>query len=504
MVFVPAAGAPPQQSDLTDITLLYTSDEHGWLLPFKEGGRTWGGAAEVLGAWITREGHCPGPQPREFDGQAAPVPDAPSAPGCEDRRTIAISGGDSYTGPAVTTFFAGAPMAQALARMGYVASALGNHEFDFGRERFVRNRAASGMEYLAANVQSRLPDMHLPPYVMVERRGVKVAFVGLATDTTLSTAMASRFTGVNFLSEEAPLDAAVRGAWRAHADVVVVIAHECADVVAPILARHPEWRLAFFGAAHCHKVVEQVVNGTPLVSPGWRFAHYVRVPIVVDRAAAPGRRLVSSRAEVVDVVRDDSTIAPVDAPLSALVSGYAARLDAALGEPIGFSRQGMAKGSQQIARWIAGAWREELHADVAIINMGGIRQAVSKGPLTLATVWSVMPFDNKLIVARVSGRQLVDDVRVPDMATSGLVEKGDGYALSDGRRLDPDKVYSVVTIDFLYLGGAHVTMRTQDPSATDTGIDWREPVVAWTKRGLATPDVPVELRLPPGIVVTPE
>src|SRR5438552_16739876 len=76
----PDAAAPGP----VDVTILYTSDEHGWLLPFEDGGKVWGGAAELLGQWIEREGHCIA---------------------CADPATLALSGGDNFTGPAISAYF---------------------------------------------------------------------------------------------------------------------------------------------------------------------------------------------------------------------------------------------------------------------------------------------------------------------------------------------------------------------------------------------------------------
>src|SRR5690349_16817803 len=68
---VTAAGtatAPVPVPAPVSITLLYTSDEHGWLAPLVEKGVAHGGAAEILSHWIAREGHCPGPLPDAWPG----------------------------------------------------------------------------------------------------------------------------------------------------------------------------------------------------------------------------------------------------------------------------------------------------------------------------------------------------------------------------------------------------------------------------------------------------
>ena len=216
--------------------------------------------------------------------------------------------------------------------MGYVAAAFGNHEFDFGRVQFLKNRETARMAYLGANmkvVDPAIEGMQLPKFVTVTRRGVKIANVAVATDTTPTTAMPSRFVGVEFLPEEPALDDAIRAAWATHPDAVVAIAHECPDKLAPILERHPEWHLAFFGGAHCHKVMARVIGGVSLMSPGWRFQDYVRVPMVIDPRRPEKERVVSARAEIVETAGapNDPTIPP-DHTLQAMLTDDNAKMEA--------------------------------------------------------------------------------------------------------------------------------------------------------------------------------
>jgi 5'-nucleotidase/UDP-sugar diphosphatase len=431
---------------------------------------------------------------------------APAPSACEDLATIAISGGDNYTGPAISTFFHGASTARVMRRMGYVVSAFGNHEFDFGREQFLKNRDTAGLTYLGGNIKVVDPSLaafELPKFVTVTRRGMKIAIVGVATDTTPTTAMPSRFVGLSFLPEEPALDAGIREAWATHPDAVVAIAHECPDKLAPMLERHPEWHLAFFGGAHCHKVMAKVVAGVSLMSPGWRYQDYVRVPLVLDPRKPEQARVVSARAEIVETAAAPGDGAfPPDHALEALLNDDKSKMEAALGEEIGFSRTGLAKDSREIAQWIGNAWREELHADVAIVNSGGIRQGIPKGPITKALLWGVMPFDNKLVLMKMKGKDLVADLALDEMTASGISATASGYVTADGKPFDPERVYGVVTIDFLYLGGAHAPFKQQDPDAVETEVDWRVPVVAWTKR-IATTGAPIEAKLPRGGVYNP-
>jgi 5'-nucleotidase/UDP-sugar diphosphatase len=471
---------------LAEITLLYTSDEHGWLLPVVENGTVTGGAAETLGALKASEGHCVG-----------------DAAACPDPRTLLLSGGDNFTGPAVSSYFAGESMADAMGAMGYAAIAFGNHELDFGRIAFVANRARTHAVYLAANVHAldasaQSDGMELPAFRIFERRGAKIGVVGLATDTTLTSAMASRFVGVGFETEEKALARAVPEAWAAGADAVVLIAHECPDSLLPILDRHPEWNLSFVGAGHCHKLVVTRSGSTPVIAPGWRFERYVRIPLTIDLDKAPLPRARPVIPQLVTVAHAQSdTKTPVDAPLASAAAGWQTKLTQALGEEIGYTSSGLTRDSTAIARWIAGAYRTELKTDVAIINTGGIRQGLPKGAITRAAVWSILPFDNKLVIVKLKGRDLIVDLETPEAGFSGVERVGKVYRLANGKPLDPEATYSVATIDFLYYGGSSFQFLKQDPTPKETGIDWRAPLVAWMRQQKTTQLAPLERRIDP-------
>jgi 5'-nucleotidase / UDP-sugar diphosphatase len=482
---VAAAAAAPVGRGTAEITLLYTSDEHGWLLPVVENGKVTGGAAEALGQMKANEGHCVG------DAAACPSP-----------RTLLLSGGDTFTGPAISSYFAGEPMADAMRKMGYAAVAFGNHELDFGRAAFVANRARLGAVYVAANVHAVDPairaEMELPAFQIFERRGARIGVVGLATETTLTSAMASRFVGVGFEAEEAALSRAIPDAWAAGADAVVLIAHECPDKLLPILDRHPEWDLSFVGAGHCHKLLVTHSGPTPVVAPGWRFERYVRVPLTIDLDKPLHRRAGPATPVLVPVVHAEGDLkAPVDAPLAAAAAGWQTQLTQALGEELGYTATGFPRESTEIARWIAGATRAELKTDVAIVNTGGIRQALPKGVITKSTVWSILPFDNKVLIVKLKGRDLIVDLETPEAGFAGVERTVHGYRLAGGKPLDPEATYSVATIDYLYYGGSSFQFLKQDPTPKETGLDWRAPLIEWMKRRKTTLRTPLERRIDP-------
>ena len=126
------------ENELVDITIFHTSDEHGWLEPSRPPGslNVVGGAANIR-SWILEK------------------------EGFSSSSYLLLSSGDNWTGPAISTWFAGAPMVEAFNVTGYDAIAIGNHEFDFGRSVMLQRFDTSEAPYLGANIRDigtkRLP-----------------------------------------------------------------------------------------------------------------------------------------------------------------------------------------------------------------------------------------------------------------------------------------------------------------------------------------------------------
>ncbi len=464
-------GTSPEAKPTVVLTVLYTTDEHGWIKPNPVEGINRGGVAQLLTKLTRQEAHCSGVLPGATEQGASPA-------SCEDSSTVLLSGGDNYTGPAISTFFRGRSMAESMGRLGYQAAAFGNHELDFGREQFFSNRRLAGLTYLAANLTRRdgKPQDLTKPYVIIERQGVKLGVVGIATPTTPKTATAFRFAELRFADIESTLATWMPRVWATGVDAVVLLAHECHDVVSPILARHPEWDLSFAGTGHCHRTSVEVVSGTPVIGPDWRLEHYARVRLRIDPSKPARKRAALLDYELVEVASPvDKPMASVDPKLDAQIASWDAKVNAALGEVIGFSSSGMAKKSAIIGRWITEAWRQRFSVDLAISTQGAIRQGLPPGPISLATVASILPFENNLVLCEVSGAALVEMLRDPEALVAG----------ADRNTIDPAKRYRVVTTDFLFYGGDGYTFHQHDPKPTHTNQSWRQPVIDWT-RGLKT------------------
>ena len=105
--------------------------------------------------------------------------------------------------------------------------------------------------------------------------------------------------------------------------------------------------------------------------------------------------------------------------------------------------------------------------DIVLLNYGGIRSSVKKGDITTRTAYQLMPFENEVIVAKLSGEQVKQMVRY--LVDAGVAHPVAGIELEigsnnvlqqvliQGEPLDMEKNYFVATNDYLYQGGDNMT-----------------------------------------------
>ena len=111
-------------------------------------------------------------------------------------------------------------------------------------------------------------------------------------------------------------------------------------------------------------------------------------------------------------------------------------------------------------------------ADIALMNGGGIRDSIPAGDITLKQVYTVMPFGNYIQTGKLKGSELdavlengvgklpAPDGRFPHLAGWSYTldaSKPAGDRVSNimvgGQPVDPNKEYTLATLNFLFNGG---------------------------------------------------
>lgn len=449
--------------EAVQLTILYTSDEHGWMAPTADSG----GAAGMLARWREDEGYT------------------------EDGPFLVLSGGDIWTGPALSTWFEGEPMVEVMNLMGYDAVAVGNHEFDFAIEGLRERGAQAEFPFLAANIRTTGGDPidFALPYVVqtvsVGEGTLEVGIVGLASTRTPGTTMPTHVADLVFLDYPAALSQAVSEVRDDGADVIVVTSHLCGPELQALAKTASQLGIAMLGGGHCHTRASRVEEGVALVEAGWRMEAYGRVDLTVDP--------VSGDVRDVEVTVKPNPAGEEDPEIAAVVAGWQAELDDALLVTIGYTEDGIGRGSDAMHALVMDAWLTGYPADIAMCNPGSFRQEIDPGEITLAEIVGVLPFDNTLVDVTITGQDVMrayqHGSRRP--AVSGLEQRGARFYVN-GEPLDPAATYHVLINDYMYAGGDGYTFAETDPDAYMTGIDWRQPVIEWLSDLDTSPDDPLE------------
>lgn len=173
---------------------------------------------------------------------------------------------------------------------------------------------------------------------------------------------------------------------------------------------------------------------------------------------------------------------------------YQERMDSVMNWVMGTSEMDMEAGrpesllSNLVADILKQAGEKLLNgkaADMGLVNMGGLRNVITKGPVTCGNIYEILPFENSLSVLTLKGTTL--KMLFEDIAQRGG-EGVSGVALqisSDGKLLNAtiggkpvvdDQLYTVATIDYLAEGNDGMTSLIQ--------AEKRENAPHWTLRRL--------------------
>ncbi|AVM58794.1 5'-nucleotidase [Bacteroides heparinolyticus] len=192
-----------------------------------------------------------------------------------------------------------------------------------------------------------------------------------------------------------------------------------------------------------------------------------------------------------------------DAEAMALLAPYKQQIDSVMGRVIGSAEVSMDRFRPEspLSNLIADVLREvamEVQgapADMGLINMGGIRNSLSEGPITIENIFEVLPFENSLCVLTMKGtamKLLFDNIAVRggegvsgielEITKEGKVLR----ALVGGKPVEDDRTYTVATVDYLADGNDGLTAFMQaDKRVCPQGATVRDIFTKYVERHAA-------------------
>lgn len=428
--------------------------------------------------------------------------------------TIVVAGGDNYQGTAMSNLTYGKPVSTMMKAMDVVASAVGNHEFDWG-VKYIETWAKDGdFEFLAANIydtKTNEPVTWAKPYKFEEVAGVKIAFIGLAHPDTVTLTKAEFVSGLEFRD---PVESAKEWvkflqdgkASEGKPDVIMALTHidsnqnkETKEITGNAVDLGVVEGLDAILSAHSHREVSGEVNGIPILQA---YAHGRAIGIVSIELDAEGKAgKITSRVD--ETASSNKSDMIPDPETEKSFKELQENLEPILGEVIGhaageFTHNSRVTNVTLLGQWSSQVMKDETGVQIAIQNGGGLRQTLEKGPITMGHLYEIMPFDNTLVKLKMKGSDLkkaidhgIDNPNVGNGQFAGLIVEYDKtrefedkvikMSLENGTPIEMDEYYTVVTNDFLLTGGDKYDF-SNAKDVVDTYIPIRDVLVDAIKR----------------------
>lgn len=365
------------------------------------------------------------------------------------QHSMHVDSGDVFQGAPIFNEYNGTPEILALNYLGLDAFIIGNHEFDHGVDNLYDKLSKAQFTILAANYQWKPTqgNQYLPlrdvarPYTIVNANGVKVAVIGMANYSSMSSSTyGDNSLGITVLENIQVVQQYI-DLLKNDVNILTMVTHLGLGEDEDVIRKTDGLDIVFGG--HLHVVlnppkiipdghVDAEGNSSPKMVPlvhSGAFMKYVgkfdsvfypdylaRPELYKDAATDAQKRpwdltLVSHKYVPIPI---ESNIAE-DAELTHLLAPYELELARRLNlryivgyAPQTLKRFGTGGNDSPLGNFLADAMvlRQRVEADFGATNSLGIRTDILQGPVTNDQLYNVFPFPNSVASLTMSGSEV--------------------------------------------------------------------------------------------------
>jgi len=436
-----------------ELILLHTNDFHGALLP--NSGR--GGAAQIA-AFI-------------------------NAVKTANPQVLLVDAGDINTGTALSNMFNAEPAIRAYNIMGYDAMTFGNHEFDGNMSKLDEQIALADFPFISSNI-TRQNGSYLGGnrYIVKQYDNFSVGIFGITTLRTKAIASPdSSLVFINEISAARDVVNILRNVEKV--DIVIGLTHmgdvkETEDHITSVELADTVEGIDIIIDGHSHSFFNaprKAGNAWVVSANEWgKYIGYGRITVKNGKLAG-----------------FDWVPIPIgpSAEINAMLAPYIEKADATLKEVIGTASSAFVFGNRltryqetELGNMItdANVWYMRnvynQRIDFAFHNGGNMRAELPAGPITQEQILTVLPFENYLYMASMTGSQIIelfDFIATIPQGNGGFpqfssdvrysIDKTSGSGVIrnltiGGSPVDRNKIYRFCTNDYILGGGDGYTM----------------------------------------------
>ncbi len=402
--------------------------------------------SEEVAIIYTNDVHCGISDHIGYSGLAAYKKELEAA----GKQVLLVDAGDSIQGGVIGALSSGEYPLEIMNDIGYDVATIGNHEFDYGMEQFMKLKDEAKFPYVCCNFMDLTTNQSVfDAYQMFTFGDIDVAFVGITTPKTITSSTPKYFQNeagefiYGFCQDKSgqklydTVQSAIDDARNAGADYVIGLAHLGVEAVASpwmsteVIANTTGMDALIDGHSHTVMPEEHVKNkaGKPVVltQTGTKLANIGT--LTIDTTG----KLSSSLT--------DSTYETKDADTDAYIAGIMEQFEEQLSKVIGTSEVELVVNDPEtdvrivrtaetnLGDFCADAYLAVTGADIAFSNGGGIRAAVPAGEITYGDIINVHPFGNAICVIEATGQQILDAL---ELGVMDMPEENGGFEQAAG------------------------------------------------------------------------
>lgn len=194
-----------------------------------------------------------------------------------------------------------------------------------------------------------------------------------------------------------------------------------------------------------------------------------------------------------------------EAEFVSFIEPFKENMEAKMGSVIGTTQKALTRGGREslLGNFVTDLQLEYAQKafgypiDISIINNGGMRNDLPKGPVTLGNIYELSPFDNFLVVLELQA----DDVKRlaefiaerKNMAFQGMQITSEKNKLSEltinGKELESNKTYLLVINDYLANGGDNMEFLVGLPVKENSTTSIRDMLITMIQQKTASGEI---------------
>ncbi|MHA2356280.1 MAG: bifunctional metallophosphatase/5'-nucleotidase [Candidatus Thorarchaeota archaeon] len=326
------------------------------------------------------------------------------------RSVLLLDCGDILSGGAINDLNDGLPMIEVMNAIGYDAMSLDNHEFDLGIPVLQSMMNAADFDILSANVDWPSPPK-VAPYSIETIDGYEIGVIGLTPsfwyapdDVTFGDLATSANTAASELASQGVNFVIVLGC------VSSSLANSLTGVDLIVKASGPEY-----------------INGILVVPSVSSYAFGIgALDLTIDTTAGTILEYSFAAHSI------DSSLEPDD-DITAIINGWDEPVANELDRPFGYFDAEQFRSDMGVH--LAEAILDYTEADIATYNLGGVRDNVDIGFITLRDLYHVEPFFNH-----------ISTLDLPGNVIQSIM--GSNYFATDISSFEPSTIYTVGSANF--------------------------------------------------------